>query len=101
MMLNFHISQQDLPGCTSLRLDIVYTDGLLNEEQIRSTIKLATDIIQRDISSAVVSNYVRKKRHRPKGTISDPREGIALDKIFKQVIRKSADINRLQRVGTF
>lgn len=92
MKLSIRTSQHQSPGSTSLALGIVYTDGLLNEDQISSACQLASDAFIRSISSALVSNNRKQRVDRRQASQETPK-GNTLDEILEQVLRQGSHLS--------
>jgi len=86
--LKFHTSHRSSPGHTLLLLDISYTEGLLNEETIRSAIQLAVDNTINSISESFLGYDSQDRQQR---TSKEYSEGNQMDQILEQILCESFD----------
>ena len=93
MKLSFHTSQQLSPGYTSLALDIAYTDGVLNEEQISRAIQLGIDSVIQSISQSVIRNNSSRQATAQKREQILDKERDSLDKVLEQILCEGSHLS--------
>jgi len=93
MKLSFRTSQHYSPGHTSLLLDIAYTNGALNEEQISSAYQLATDAFIHSISQSIIRSSSSRQTKRPRQLSEEAQERNQMDEIIEQILRQSTHLS--------
>lgn len=84
--LKFHTSQQQSLGFTSLRLDIAYTNGLLDESQIGRACQLAVHTFIWNISKSITRTVSSREVKQPELCYQQGTQGDSLDEILEQVL---------------
>ena len=93
MKLSFHTSQHLSPGYTSLGLDIAYTDGVLDEEQVSRAIQLGIDSVIRSLSQSVIRNSSSRQATTQGRQQVLNKEGDSLDEILEQILCEGSHLS--------